>query len=68
MLLRHPVLVANKEELLDKAKQARVELGSWFETLLHPLPLSEHPRLGYRVGQLRVCSCQLAVCSAGPET
>jgi len=51
LLLRYPVRVANKEELLEKAKQARVELGSWFETPLHPLPLSEHARLGYRAGQ-----------------
>jgi perosamine synthetase len=51
MLLRYPVKVGNKLELLDKAKSERVELGSWFETPLHPLPLSEHPRLGYRVGQ-----------------
>jgi dTDP-4-amino-4,6-dideoxygalactose transaminase len=51
MLLRYPVRVGNKEELLDKAKQARVELGSWFESPLHPLSLSEHHRLGYRVGQ-----------------
>lgn len=51
MLLRYPVRVANKLELLDKAKQARVELGSWFESPLHPLELFEHHRLGYRVGQ-----------------
>ena len=51
MLLRYPVRVSNKLELLDKAKQARVELGSWFESPLHPLPLSELHRLGYRVGQ-----------------
>jgi dTDP-4-amino-4,6-dideoxygalactose transaminase/glycosyltransferase involved in cell wall biosynthesis len=51
MLLRYPVRTANKLELLDKAKQARVELGSWFESPLHPLPMSEHARLGYRVGQ-----------------
>jgi dTDP-4-amino-4,6-dideoxygalactose transaminase len=51
MLLRYPVRASNKLELLDKAKKALVELGSWFETPLHPLPLSEHPRLGYRVGQ-----------------
>jgi len=51
MLLRYPVRVASKGELLDKAKQERIELGSWFESPLHPLPLSEHHRLGYRVGQ-----------------
>jgi dTDP-4-amino-4,6-dideoxygalactose transaminase len=51
MLLRYPVRAANKLELLDKAKRARVELGSWFESPLHPLPLTELPRLGYRVGQ-----------------
>jgi perosamine synthetase len=51
MLFRYPVRVADKVELLEKAKLARVELGSWFESPLHPLPLSEHHRLGYRVGQ-----------------
>ncbi|MBN2464460.1 aminotransferase class I/II-fold pyridoxal phosphate-dependent enzyme [candidate division WOR-3 bacterium] len=51
LLLRYPVRVASKAELLDKAKRARVELGSWFESPLHPLELSEHYRLGYRLGQ-----------------
>jgi perosamine synthetase len=35
-LLRYPVRVANKEEVLARAVKARVEIGSWFEVPLHP--------------------------------
>lgn len=35
-LLRYPVRVANKAEVLREAKKARVEIGSWFEVPLHP--------------------------------
>jgi len=49
-LLRYPVAVANKEPLLAAARGARVELGSWFETPLHPVPLEEHERFGYMAG------------------
>jgi dTDP-4-amino-4,6-dideoxygalactose transaminase len=31
-----------------------VELGTWFETPLHPLPLGEHYRYGYRLGSCPV--------------
>jgi dTDP-4-amino-4,6-dideoxygalactose transaminase len=50
ILLRYPIRVANKAPLLAQARAARIEVGSWFETPLHPLPLSDHPRVGYRVG------------------
>lgn len=50
-LLRYPVLVANKDELLEKAKKEHIELGSWFETPLHPIPLSEHKFFNYKMGQ-----------------
>jgi perosamine synthetase len=43
--------VANKESLLAAAKAQQVELGSWFETPLHPVPLEVHHRFGYRLGQ-----------------
>jgi dTDP-4-amino-4,6-dideoxygalactose transaminase len=46
-ILRYPVLVENKAELLEKARRGQVELGSWFETPLHPTPLSQHPRFGF---------------------
>jgi perosamine synthetase len=36
-LLRYPVCVENKWEVLDEAVRERVELGSWFESPLHPV-------------------------------
>ena len=35
-LLRYPVRVANKTEVLRKAEKQRLEVGSWFEIPLHP--------------------------------
>ncbi len=48
-LVRYPMRVANKQEVLAKAKTQCVEIGSWFETPLHP----EGTRMedfGYREG------------------
>ncbi len=50
-LLRYPVRVANKAQLLQAARHARVELGSWFDTPLHPVALDKHARFDYIVGQ-----------------
>ena len=50
-LLRYPVRVCNKLELLEKARCAQVELGSWFETPLHPISIANHALYGYTVGQ-----------------
>jgi perosamine synthetase len=51
VLLRYPVRVSNKDELLDRARPARIELGSWFETPLHPAPLERHAVFDYQLGQ-----------------
>jgi perosamine synthetase len=51
VLLRYPVMVQNKQELLRGARHTRVELGSWFDTPLHPAPLSQHAVFGYAPGQ-----------------
>lgn len=51
VFLRYPIRVANKTDLLEKAKHAHIELGSWFETPLHPVPLSQHEMFGYHLGQ-----------------
>jgi len=51
--LRYPVRVANKWQLLECAEEARIELGSWFESALHPVRTSLG-RFGYRQGQCRV--------------
>jgi perosamine synthetase len=37
VLVRYPVRIDNKEEALEKAAKAGIELGSWFESPLHPI-------------------------------
>jgi len=49
-LLSLPFQVANKISVLEKSRRAGVEIGSWFETPLHPLPLNEHHRIEYQPG------------------
>jgi perosamine synthetase len=51
VMLRFPVRVGNKDALLEQARQARIELGSWFETPLHPTPLAQHSVFGYTLGE-----------------
>lgn len=51
VLLRYPLEIANKAGLLDAARRAHVELGSWFESPLHPVPLATHGRFGYTLGE-----------------
>ena len=53
-LLRVPVAVQRKDELLDQARSAGIELGSWFETPLHPLPLAQHTAINYMPGDCPV--------------
>lgn len=50
VLLRLPVQVQAKERLLQQAQRQRFELGSWFETPLHPIPLDQHRDLAYTPG------------------
>jgi perosamine synthetase len=47
--VRYPLRAANKREVLSKAKAARLEMGSWFESVLHPISHSLE-RFGYRAG------------------
>jgi dTDP-4-amino-4,6-dideoxygalactose transaminase len=53
IFLRYPLRVLNKWELLHRAASMGIELGSWFESVLHPI---RHPAgyFGYRVGQCPV--------------
>ena len=48
-LLRYPVRVANKEEVLRLAAKRGVEIGSWFEVPLHPAG-TRMEDFGYRLG------------------
>ncbi len=36
VFVRYPVRVKNKKDLLEQANKERVEIGSWFESPLHP--------------------------------
>ncbi|MGO9648130.1 MAG: DegT/DnrJ/EryC1/StrS family aminotransferase [Terriglobales bacterium] len=49
VLLRYPVRVRNKREILDAARSSRVELGDWFDHPLHPKE-SDARAFGYREG------------------
>jgi perosamine synthetase len=49
VLLRYPVRVRNKEEVLKKARQKRIELGDWFNHPLHPREANAGV-FGYREG------------------
>jgi len=48
-LVRYPLRVANKSELLKRSERAGVELGSWFESPLHPAG-TRLEDFGYRPG------------------
>ena len=48
-LLRYPVRVDNKEQVLSNAGRSRVEIGSWFEVPLHPKG-TRMEAFGYRQG------------------
>jgi dTDP-4-amino-4,6-dideoxygalactose transaminase len=37
VMVRYPVRIAEKNEALEKAARAGIELGSWFECPLHPI-------------------------------
>ena len=50
LLLRYPLRVANKQALLERARAKRIELGSWFESPLHPVPFDQHSTFGYEQG------------------
>lgn len=48
--VRYPVRVANKREVLQAARREGVEIGSWFESPLHPEG-TDLEAFGYRPGQ-----------------
>jgi len=49
VLLRYPVRVKNKDEVLRQARRRRVELGDWFNHPLHPREANAEA-FGYRHG------------------
>lgn len=59
-LLRYPLEVANKTRLLKESSRAGIEIGSWFETPLHPLPLNDHHLVNYQLGACPVAESTAA--------
>ena len=49
-LLRFPIQVTSKTSLMAKSRRAHIEIGNWFNTPLHPIALSEHSMINYRLG------------------
>lgn len=49
VLLRYPVRVRNKEQVLEEARQKRIEIGDWFNHPLHPREANAEA-FGYRSG------------------
>ena len=49
VLLRYPVRVKNKDEVLRQARRRRIELGDWFNHPLHPRE-ADAEAFGYRRG------------------
>ena len=49
VLLRYPVRVKNKDEVLRQARRRRIELGDWFNHPLHPREANAEA-FGYRRG------------------
>lgn len=53
VLLRFPLEIANKNDLLEKAKRNRIELGDWFMSPVHP-NLEAWEKVSYEEGMCPV--------------
>jgi perosamine synthetase len=58
VFLRYPILVRNKRDFLQKARERRLEVGDWFVSPLHPLE-DNWEQFGYRQG---TCPVAEALC------
>lgn len=50
VLICYPMQVTNKGALLEEARKARVELGDWFSSPVHPLAEDQWQAVGYEKG------------------
>lgn len=48
--LRYPLLVRDKNKILNEARKRRIELGDWFVSPIHPLVEKNWKRVGYQKG------------------
>ncbi|MBI4360110.1 MAG: DegT/DnrJ/EryC1/StrS family aminotransferase [Candidatus Jacksonbacteria bacterium] len=51
---RYPILVRNKQQLLDKAQQQNIEIGDWYMSPIHPLQKKDWAKVGYQNGSCPV--------------
>ena len=61
VLICYPFQVANKSCLLEEARRARVELGDWFSSPVHPLTEREWNAVAYEKGSCPVAE-QVSAC------
>jgi perosamine synthetase len=57
--LRYPILVENKEEIIKKAKEEKIEIGDWYFTPIHPLKEKDWKFVNYQKG---MCKIAEAIC------
>ena len=58
VFLRYPLLVKNKNKILEKAKKMKVEIGDWFLSPIHP-KISEWYKVNYSKG---LCPISESIC------
>jgi len=49
-MLRYPVLVPNKDQVLDEARRAMLDIAGWYSTPVHPVRNEELAKVDYRLG------------------
>jgi len=49
-MLRYPVLVSNKDEILTKARKATLDIAGWYLTPVHPLQNNDLAKVDYQPG------------------
>lgn len=54
-MLRYPVLVSNKSEIIEQARNQKLDIGGWYISPIHPLQGDDLAKVDYYVG-----SCQRA--------
>ncbi|MGB9743314.1 MAG: DegT/DnrJ/EryC1/StrS family aminotransferase [Minisyncoccales bacterium] len=48
--LRYPLLVKDKNRILEEAKKKKIEIGDWYSTVVHPLKEKKLESIGYKMG------------------
>jgi dTDP-4-amino-4,6-dideoxygalactose transaminase len=62
VLIRYPLMTKNKSELLEKAREAKIEIGNWFLSPVHPLTAGDLSIAGYEPGKCPVAEEAASSC------